>query len=105
MTPNEPISTDLHEAMGLNKLIDENRQKAKKQLTQSIITGLVMLGMTFIAGVLIGYFFFEAHIVERLNTQFESMGMGLCNITQTYITVDENAQIFLANKTGALPIE
>lgn len=72
--------------------------KAKQELA---IVGATMLIMTLIAGVLIGYYFFEAHIVGRLNSQFEAMGMGLCNISPTYIQTNDNAWLtyFEKNQT------
>lgn len=80
-------------------ILKETEKQRKEQLKQSVIMGITMLTMTFVAGILVGYFFFEAHIVERLNTQFEGMGMGLCNISSSYIQTNEYAHIFFENKS------
>lgn len=34
---------------------------------------------SFIAGVLIGYFFFEKSIVDRINNNLEKANLGLCD--------------------------
>ena len=62
------------------------------------IAGAIMLLLTFVAGILVGYYFFEAHIVNRLNTQFEGMGLGLCNTTTTYIQTNEQAWLTYLDK-------
>lgn len=74
--------------MTANELFNERKQKDK-----GVVLALVafMLVLTFVAGALFGYNRFEANFIDTLNTQFESLGLGLCNTTPTYVQIDENA--------------